>query len=76
MDINEFVNKFAGEFEDTASDLFSPQTPFKELEEWSSFLALSIMAMVEENYEVELTAADINGSNTLQDLYDIIKSRN
>mgnify|MGYP002623711828 CR=1 FL=1 len=75
MDINEFVKHFAEQFEDTDVSVFAPETKFRELDEWSSFLALSIMAMVGEEYDVALSAAEMRFAQTIQDLFDIVNSK-
>ena len=40
MEIQEFIIKFAGQFDDTDASEFNAETCFSELEEWNSFLAL------------------------------------
>lgn len=75
MELNEFVVKFAEQFDDTDESVFSNGTKFKELDEWSSLLALSIIAMVDESYGVKVKGDDIKNSNTIDDLYQIVKSR-
>ena len=75
MDIKEFINKFEEVFEDTDVSSLEPETKFRELDEWSSLVALSTMAMVSEEYDVELTADEMRGSNTFQELFDVVKSR-
>ena len=72
MDINEFVQHFAEQFEDTDPAVFTPETRFRELDEWSSFLALSIMAMVGDEYDVALNANEMRSAQTIQELFDIV----
>lgn len=74
MDMKLFIENFASQFDETELDVFAPETAFRELEEWSSFLALSIMAMVKTEYDVELTADEMRKVNTIQELYDVVKS--
>lgn len=50
-------------------------TVFKELEEWTSILALSLIAMVDEVYDVTLDTDDIRDANTLEDLYRAIQQK-
>lgn len=69
-----FIKNFAEQFEDTDTSVFTPQTNFRDLDEWSSFTALSVMAMVCEEYEVELTAEQMRSASTIQELYDIIQT--
>ena len=47
MEIKDFVQNFADQFDDTEADLFTAGTKFRELEEWSSLIALSVILMVE-----------------------------
>jgi acyl carrier protein len=75
MELKEFVQKFADEFDDTPVDVFTPTTVFKDLEEWSSLTALSIIAMVDEECEKTLTGADIRSSNTIEDLFNLINKK-
>lgn len=75
MDISEFIDHFAEQFEETDASVFNAETKFKELEEWSSMIALCVIAMVDEEYDVAIKGNDINGSATIQDLFEIVKSR-
>ena len=72
MDTNKFIQNFADLFEDTEVSLITPETKFRDLDEWSSLLALSTMSMIDEEYDVQLTAEQMRGANTVQDLMDII----
>ncbi|SHI71651.1 acyl carrier protein [Fibrobacter sp. UWP2] len=75
MDINEFVKHFAEQFEDTDAAEFKADTNFHDLEEWSSLTALNVIAMVDEEYDVALKGADVEGSVTIEDLFNIVKGR-
>lgn len=75
MDLNQFVENFADQFDETDANEVKAETVFKELEEWSSLMALSIIAMVDEEYEVKIKGDDIRNSHTVKDLYEIVKSR-
>ena len=75
MDIKDFVKNFAAQFDETEENVFTPSTHFRELDEWSSLIGLSIIAMVDEEYEVTLKGDDIKSSNTIEDIYKIVVSR-
>lgn len=75
MEMNEFVEKFAEQFDETDSRAFTPTTKFKDLDEWSSLLALSIIAMVDEEYDVRIKGDDIRSVATIEELFKIVKSR-
>ena len=74
MDIQEFINNFASQFDDTDASEFYAETRFKDLPEWSSFLALAIMAMIKSKYDVAVTAQEMRDAKTIQNLFDIAKS--
>lgn len=71
MKLEEFVEAFAEEFDETPVDQFSPACEFKSLEEWGSLTALSIIAMIDEKMEKRITGSDIRTAKTIEDLYRI-----
>jgi len=75
MTLNEFINAFAQEFDDTPLEEFAPNTIFKELKEWSSLTALSIIAMVDEQMDRRISGADIRSNNTIEDLFNAIMAK-
>ena len=75
ISLDEFVKAFAAEFDDTPEEVFKPDTHFRELEEWGSLTALSIISMVDDEADVVITGADIRSCTTIEDLYDIIQSK-
>lgn len=74
MEIQEFITNFADQFEETDAILFTPDAKFREFEEWSSLTALMVMAMVDEEYDVPLTANEMKTATTIQELFNIVKS--
>lgn len=72
MDIQDFINKLGDVFEDTDLSSLKPETNFRNLEEWSSITALSLIAFADEEFNKELSGAEIRNAHTLQDLYDLI----
>ena len=75
MDIKDFIANFADQFEDTDVNEIQATTVFKDLEEWSSLLALSVIAMVDEEYDVALKGDDIRNAQTVEDLFNVVKER-
>lgn len=73
--LNEFVQLFAKQFEETEESLFAPDTEYRSLDEWSSLISLSVAAMVDEEFEVALRGTDIRTANTIEDLFRIIISK-
>ena len=75
MEIKDFVENFAMQFDDTDSSVFAAETKFKDLDEWSSLLALSIIAMVDDEYQVILRGDDIRNAETINDLFLLVKTK-
>jgi acyl carrier protein len=71
MKLEEFVKLIAGEFDETPIELFSTETRFKELEEYDSLAALSIISVIDEEMEVQVTGADLNKVTTLEELFNL-----
>lgn len=75
MEIKEFIEHFAEQFDDTELSVFTPDTVFHELDEYTSLIALSIIAMVDEEYGVTLNANEMSAAVTIQDLFDTVKAK-
>lgn len=75
MEIKEFIENFAEQFDDTELSEFKPETVFHELDEYTSLIALSIIAMVDEEYGVMLNANDMSSAVTIEDLFNTVKSK-
>lgn len=75
MELNEFISNFADQFDDTDASEIKAETVFKELDEWSSLIALSVIAMVDEEYDVTIKGDDIRNSKTVEDLFNAVKAK-
>ena len=75
MEIKEFIQNFAEQFDDTELSEFAPETIFHELDEYSSLIALSIISMVDEEYGVTLNANEMSSAVTIEDLFNTVKSK-
>ena len=75
MDLKDFIQNFADQFDDTDASEIQANTVFKELEEWSSLIALSVIAMVDEEYDITIKGDDIRNSNTVEDLFNTVKAK-
>lgn len=75
MDIKEFIEHFAEQFDETDINEFTPETVFHDLDEYTSLMALSIIAMVNEEYDVTLKGNDMSAAVTIEDLYNTVKSK-
>ncbi|MBD5371388.1 MAG: acyl carrier protein [Bacteroides sp.] len=72
MEIKEFIEKFSEIFDDTDVATLTPETNFRELDEWSSLSALGVIALADEEFDVELSASEMRNANTIQELFDLL----
>ena len=72
--LDEFVALFAEQLDETDPSTVTAQTKFRDLEEWSSLLALTLISMIDEEYGHLLTGADLRARNTVKELYDYVES--
>ena len=75
MDLKSFIENFAEQFDETDASVFTPETVFHELDEYSSLIALSIIAMVDEEYDVTLKGDDMRAAVTIQDLFNTVQAK-
>ncbi|MBP5561893.1 MAG: acyl carrier protein [Muribaculaceae bacterium] len=75
MNIEDFMENFADQFDDTDPSEISAETNFRDLEEWSSMIGLSLLNMSEKKYGVKLTFDELRAAKTVQELFDVIASK-
>lgn len=75
MNASDFLKKFQDQFEDTDPADIELSTVYKDLDEWSSIVSFSVIAMVKVEYDKILTGADIRHCNTVEDLFNLIASK-
>lgn len=73
--IEDFISKFAEQFEITDPKEITAATHFKDLADWDSLASLSIIAMVKATYNVELLGGDIRRATTVEDVYKQLVSK-
>lgn len=67
--LDEFVVLFSEQFDDTDASEITASTIFHDLDEWSSLIGLSVIAMVDEEFDVALKGDDVKNAITVEDLY-------
>ena len=75
MELEQFVIKFASQFEDVEIENIHGEVVFKSLETWDSLTAFSIQMMIEDEYEVVITPQELKEVGTVSELYELVKSR-
>ncbi len=75
MELTKFIENFAGEFDHTDASVFTADTVYHNLDEWSSLIAMCIASMVEDEYDVVLKGDDIRNARTIGDLFNTVKAK-
>lgn len=75
MDLQKFIAQFADQFDDTDASEIQADTKFHELDEWSSLVGMSIIALAKVQYGKAITGKEIKGCVTVKDVFDLISSK-
>lgn len=73
LNIEEFIQNVTDQFNMLSVEL-TPETRFRELDEWSSLEALLIITMVDDEYGIVLPPEEMRKTNTIQELYNLVQS--
>lgn len=75
MDFKNFIEQFAEQFDDVDVEQLNSATRFRELDGYTSLVALLIITMIDEEYDVTVTGDDMKQQVTIGDLYNLVSSR-
>lgn len=68
--MKEFIEKFAEAIEIDDASVLTPETEFRTLDEWDSLSYLSVIAMIDEEFDVQIETPEFKQQKTIQDLYN------
>ena len=75
MEMNEFIEKFAEQFDEIEVETLNADTNFRNLEGWTSLVALLVITMIDEEYDITITGDDMKKQTTIGDLFNLVSSR-
>jgi acyl carrier protein len=75
MDIQSFLKQFEQLFDEVTPGSLTEDTRFRDIDEWSSLTALSMIALVDELFGVALNGEDVRRAETIRDIFEIIPSK-
>ena len=75
MELNEFLKNFANQFDETDPSEIQAEPEYRDLDEWSSLLGLAILNMISKKYDVKITPTEIKGTETVEDVYNLVQSK-
>lgn len=73
MEIKEFIEKFA-EAIDAEAEGLTAETEFRNLDEWDSVTYLSVIAMLDEEYDIQIEMPQFKQLKTLGAIAEYIES--
>lgn len=75
MELKKFLVDFANQFDDTDASEIKAETIFHDLDEWSSLIGMSVIAMAKTEYGKTITGKEIRECETVEDLFNLIASK-
>ena len=75
MELKEFIENFAEQFDDTDASEILADTEFHELDEWGSLTGMGVIAMVKTTYGKTITGKEIRECVTVEDLFNLVASK-
>jgi len=75
MNVQEFIDKIVEEFPDLKKDKITPEMNFRDHVEWDSINALVLIAMVNVEYDVIITAEELINAETVNDVYLVVEKK-
>ena len=75
MELDDFIAKFASQFDDTDASEIGEDTEYQELEEWSSLTAMSMIALAKTEYGKTISGREVRSCKTVKGLFNLIASK-
>lgn len=75
MELKEFVEKFADQFEDTDPSEIAAETNYRDLDEWSSLMGMVIIAFVKTEMGKTVTGDELKACHSVEALYNLIQAK-
>lgn len=70
--LEEFVELFAEQFDDTDASEITASTVFHDLDEWSSLIGLSVIAFIDDEFDVVVKGDELRAAVTVEDVYNLV----
>ena len=75
MEMKEFVQNFADQFDETDASEIQANTEFHDIDEWGSLTGMGVIAMVKTVYGKTITGKEIRECVTVEDLFNLVASK-
>jgi len=75
MNVEGFIDKIVEEFPDLKKENIKAEMNFRDHVEWDSINALVLIAMVNIEYDVTITAEELLNAETVNDVYLVVEKK-
>ncbi len=75
MELDTFIKNFEDAVEDVEVGTLDSGTAFRTLEQWDSLAVLTVIAMVDGEYDVRLKAKELKQVETLAELHTLVAGK-
>jgi acyl carrier protein len=74
MLLNEFIAQFEEQVDEIETGTITADTAFRELKEWDSMAALSVIAFIDRKFNKQLTGDDLSKYPTVGQLFNFVSA--
>jgi len=75
MQIAGFIQSIEKEFEEVPAGTITDKTEFRKLEGWSSMMALILIAKIDSEFSITVSAEELSKCATINDLFSMVHSK-
>ena len=75
MEKAKFLSDFKDQFIDSDIITVEADTDFRQLESWDSLTGMSVIVMIQDLYNIEMSDTDLKKCNTVNDIYEFVASK-
>ena len=75
MVLKDFIGDFADQFDETDISEIKADTEFHNLDEWSSLVAMGVIAFIKTEYGKTITGKEIKNCVTVEDLFNLVREK-
>ena len=75
MELKDFIVDFADQFDETDISVIKADTESHNLDEWSSLVAMGVIAFIKTEYGKTITGKEIKNCVTVEDLFNLVREK-
>lgn len=75
MEISSLISAIEEEFEDVEEGTLKADTKLKDIEGWDSMHSLILIARIDSDYGITISAEELNQLATVKELFQFIRKR-